>query len=365
MQAKSRRISVLAAVLGLVACSSSQDPSEFAPQNPNSDSKEHVGQLGTTTPPPTPVDFTKCATQTVVAQAKPVSLVFMVDQSGSMSINNSPKWDAAKAASKAFFEAPDSAGVSASVAYFPFFPAEDPNNYSCTVSDYATPQVFMTALPSGDFAANMEKQKPGGATPTYVALSGAISYGEGLMNSQGDSGAVAVVLVTDGLPDSECPGTGNSLEDVKGLASTAANAGLLTYVIGVGKQLTRLHELATSGGTNNAFIVDTQNLDQIQHDLLSSLNSIRFQLSCDYEIPAPPPGQEFDRDLVNVQYKVDGQTDTFLSSQTCADGTGWRYDNPADPKRILLCESSCKTVRAKAGEVDVLFGCATKYGGVK
>jgi hypothetical protein len=350
----------VAVLVASVACGTS-------PPVPAGNGSPESGRLGGTTDPTLPqstgksTDFTKCATQTAIAQPKPVYLVFSVDESGSMSFSG--KWDAAKAAARAFFESPDSVGVAASLGFFPFFPPGTPDDYSCTATDYTTPALPMTGLPSTSFGGILDGQSPNGATPTYVALSGAISYAQSVASGVGQGGTVALVLVTDGLPDSQCDG--NSVEQVQGLAASAAGQGLVTYVIGVGPQLQRLHEIAIGGGTNKAFIVDTKAPDQIQHDLLAAMTSIRFQLACDYDIPPPPAGQQLDRGEVNVQYKVDGKTTTFLNSQDCADANGWRYDNPSDPKKILLCGSSCQTVRARPGEVDVLFGCATQYGAVK
>jgi hypothetical protein len=68
---------------------------------------------------------------------------------------------------------------------------------------------------------------------------------------------------------------------------------------------------------------------------------------------------------VNVVHKANGKTDAFSYNPSCADGTGWRYDNADDARRIVLCDASCTDVRAKSGQVDVLFGCATKFGAVK
>jgi hypothetical protein len=353
-------LAVTTAIVGIAACSAPAPGPQ--PGGPNNSSLLPAPGSSATPPKTNPaIDFTKCLTQTEAAQPKPVYLVFMYDESGSMGYEG--KWDAAKAASSAFFASPDSTGVAASLGFFPVFPATDPQNYSCTGADYVLPQLEMTSLPSDAFASAIGKQAPGGATPTYIALAGAISYAQTVQTGLGQDGTTAVVLVTDGLPDSEC--AGNSIEEVSALAKDAASKGLLTYVIGVGPQLNRLQEIANGGGTTNAFIVNTKNPDQIQHDLLAAMTSIRFQMACDYAIPPPPAGKEFDRTEVNIQYKVDGKTQTFLNSQTCADPNGWRYDNPADPKKILLCGSSCQAVRSKPGEVDVLFGCATQYGAVK
>ena len=84
--------------------------------------KNGSGTLGTGSdnkPTPANGDLAACATQSATAEARPVYLVFMFDKSGSMTSNGSPKWGSAKAASKAFFESPDSKGISASLSFFP------------------------------------------------------------------------------------------------------------------------------------------------------------------------------------------------------------------------------------------------------
>lgn len=306
-----------------------------------------------------PDNFKECATKTATAEAKPVYLVFMFDKSGSMVANGSPKWSSAKAASKAFFESQDSKGVSASLSFFP-----NAQNYSCDTNAYAIPSVFMTSLPSSTFGERLDNQQPTGATPTHAALSGAIQYAQGIAANEGKTGTVAIVLVTDGLPDSEC--NGNSISAVKQLAGSVSTS-LKTYVIGVGNQLTSLKEIAAGGGTKDAFIVNANNPQQIQQDFLKAINTIKASaLACDYEIPAPPTGEQLDRDMVNVIYKADGNPTTLPYNQACGDGaTGWKYDDANSPKRILLCDASCDAVKAKPGQMDVLFGCATKGTDVK
>ena len=232
-----------------------------------------LGTGGKTTAPGAGTDLAACATQSATAEARPVYLVFMFDKSGSMTSNGSPKWGSAKAASKAFFESADSKGISASLTFFP-----DQADYSCNVSDYDTPRVSMAALPSTSFGQSLDNQIPGGGTPTYQALQGAISYAQGVATGQAKDGKVAIVLVTDGLPDSGCGNT--AISSVKSLVSGVA-ASTLTY------------------------------------------------------------------------------------NQACTGGTGWQYDDANNPTRIVLCGGSCDGVKAKAGKVDILFGCATQTGPVK
>ena len=323
----------------------------------NSAGANGLGNGTGTSKPAAGGDLAACATQSAVAEARPVYLVFMFDKSGSMKDNS--KWPSAKAASRAFFESADSKGISASLSFFP-----DQQNYSCDVSAYSSPSVTMATLPSTTFGDQLDTKSPAGGTPTYQAMQGAISYAQQIATGQGADGKVAIVLVTDGLPDAQCDNT--SIPDVQSLAMGVA-ATIPTYVIGVGDALTNLDQIASGGGTKNALIVSTTNPSQIQADFTKAINQIKASaLTCDYKIPAAPAGETFDRSKVNVQHTLTGAApDTLAYNQACTGGTGWKYDDANNPTRILLCDGSCDGVKAKDGKVDILFGCATQTGPVK
>jgi hypothetical protein len=221
----------------------------------------------------------------------------------------------------------------------------------------------MAALPSPALGVSLDAQVPNGDTPTRVALEGALAYAQEITTSEAKDGKIAVVLVTDGLPDSTC--AGNSVAAVKELAAGVATT-VPTYVIGVGDELTSLQEIAAGGGTKDAFIVDTISPQQIQQDFLAAINAIRRSaLACDYEIPPPPAGQQLDRDQVNVVYKFGSGADTFAYNPSCSGGAGWRYDDSDAPKRIVLCDASCESVKTNPGQMEVLFGCATRTATVR
>jgi Mg-chelatase subunit ChlD len=305
-----------------------------------------------------PTDFAHCAKRTSAAEGKPLYLVFAYDDSGSMIIRNSPKWAAAKAAAKAFFASADARNVHASLSFFPN--AMPTQEYSCEPNDYASPQVPMTSLPSGAFADELDRHMPieGAGTPMYVALEGAHRYASVSTGVRDSDTTTAVVIVTDGIPDSSCQG--NSVGEVRDLAGQRARS-VRTFVIGVGTRLTDLNAIAAAGGTKAAILVDTRDAEQIERDVLAAINAVRRRaLECDYTIPPAPEGQELDRDLVNVIHTENGKPQAIGYSAGCGDPNGWRYDDPAAPKRILLCNASCETVRESKGRVDVLFGCATK-----
>lgn len=88
-------------------------------------------------------------------------------------------------------------------------------------------------------------------------------------------------------------------------------------------------------------------------------------LPCTYEIPPPPPGEEFDPNRVNVEYTPGGggapQTIPNVGTLDRCTGEGWYYSgDPAAPDGVELCPSTCSRIEVDAtGRVDVAFGCAT------
>ena len=349
------------AFVSLTACGSKDDGAsdfdnpEEQPSGAADGTKKSLGDDDGTSGP----DLQKCATQTAAAEGRPVHLVFMFDRSGSMIQDGSPKWNASKAATKAFFESEGSKGVSASLSFFPQVQV-------CSDKAYATPHVKMTTLPSAEFAKALDGQYPdiNGDTPSYQAMQGAIAYAQEMAKAGAKDGRVAIVFVTDGMPDSTCGHT--AIRDVKELAASVSKT-IPTYVIGVGDALSNLNEIAAGGGTDKALMVSPTNAEQIKADFTKAINQIKTStLSCDYTIPAPPAGSTFDRSKVNILHTPGGGTAATLGyNPSCAGGVGWKYDNDATPTRVLLCDGSCDSVRAKQGKVDILFGCATQVADVR
>jgi hypothetical protein len=89
------------------------------------------------------------------------------------------------------------------------------------------------------------------------------------------------------------------------------------------------------------------------------------QLDCEWEIPAPPPGQTLDPSLVNVQYTPSGTgtAETVVhhdNGGACAGGEGWHYDDNVAPTRVIACPATCTRLQADDNaKLDVLFGCQT------
>jgi hypothetical protein len=173
----------------------------------------------------------------------------------------------------------------------------------------------------------------------------------------------AIVLVTDGYPQG-CDD--QSIETVAAAVQGAADR-FPTYVIGVRNPplpdapdtVSDLQSIAQAGGTGEAFFVETGDPVATTASFLSVVNGIRNQaLSCDIEIPPPPPGREFDAQRVAVSY-TSGATTTPLSyDPTCTSPTGWHYDDPAAPALIQLCPATCTTVQSDPeAALSVEFAC--------
>jgi hypothetical protein len=300
-----------------------------------------------------------CVSTSAKASVVPVDLVFMFDRSGSMDSDN--KWGACAQGLEAFFGDPGSKGMRASLQYFPVDNSFPFGNEACEEKSYHATAVSMRPLPdAASFNGSINAKSPTdkGGTPTLPAIQGAIAYSKDIL-AQSPGHKVAIVLVTDGDPR-DCG------SDVQGVSNEAAAvaATIPTYVVGVG-DLPNLDAIAKAGGTQKAVVVTTGNPQKTTQDLLAALVQIKGGLACSLPIPAPPNGEKLDPNAVNVRYtSAGGQPDTLSYDKSCANGVGWHYDNPSAPTKVELCPASCAAANQVSGQVDILFGCATK-GGVK
>lgn len=276
------------------------------------------------------------------------------------------RWIPATTALKAFFGDAKSSGLAASLQFFPLL--DGSNSNKCSASDYQTPAVALTKLPnSAPFAMAIDARSPRGGTPTDVALAGAYAHAREVKTANPGEG-IAVVLVTDGAPNACGDGNTSTLELVKTTAAAAANNSMSpvrTYVIGIGEGLASLNQIAASGGTSNATIISTTDVARTATDFQNALDTIRGNsLPCDVALPSPPDGKQLDINAVNVNVTTaSGGNDTLSYNKECTGGTGWHYDNPSAPTRVVLCPTSCNTVReTAASNLSIAFGCATKGG---
>lgn len=308
-----------------------------------------------------------CAVESASASLEPVFLVFAFDVSGSMGKGDEPwhdrtlKWDPVVAATKAFFEDPASAGISASMTFFPAAGGEDTR---CLDESYRVPDVPMTALPSTDFGVALDvigSESWRGGTPTLHVVRGVSTYLDELR--QDHPGNYAVVLVTDGYPQ-DC--SDNSIDSVVQAVSAIAPT-TPTYVIGVANPpidgapdtVGDLGAIAVAGNTGDAFILDTGDPTQTTAAFLAKLQGIRGErVSCTIDIPPPPAGRQFDRQKVAVTYLSSDVSTELVYDAACSVPNAWHYDDPDAPTSIVLCPDTCPTIQADPNaQLGVAFTC--------
>ncbi len=310
-------------------------------------------------------------------------MYFVLDQSGSMAemVQGGSKWDVVSKSLIDFLNDPANADIGVGINYFPGMASSckqgDPGCFcilifcvsttggACNVSDYAKPSIPLSLPPNhAAVAMDIPKHGPGGGTPTRPALEGAMQYVTTWATSNPARKPV-VVLATDGDP-AGC--SMNSPQDVANVAA-AALAGpskIQTFVIGVGNSLTSLNLIAQAGGTNMAYLVDTgANVGQA---FPAALNQIRGTATpCDFTIPSQTSQGPVDPSRVNVSLTPKGATQSTSVPMTqgglpsnCGANGGWYYDDPAAPKTIKLCDSTCQSLQG--GRVNLEFGCKTIVG---
>jgi hypothetical protein len=90
------------------------------------------------------------------------------------------------------------------------------------------------------------------------------------------------------------------------------------------------------------------------------------KLSCSWSLPAPPTGESFDANKVNVRYTAEGTSVPIIIGKVptlsaCDSRGGWYYDNADSPRAIMTCPSTCETLKGDAlGRIEIAFGCATQ-----
>lgn len=323
-----------------------------------------------------------CASANSRGELQELALAFAFDVSGSMGKGDEPyhnrelKWEPVVAATKAFFASDAVSRVRASLV---FFPAEDDK---CDAETYAAPDVALREVPSDAFAEAIDAVTPEteddwrGGTPTLAVMDATLRYVQELQ-AEGSSAKHALVLITDGTPQG-CSDDEDSVEAVAE-AISAARGDVPVYVIGVANPITTdepeppdnvtsLHQLAEAGGTTTAFIIDTGDPTKTVADFGAVIESIRSAgLSCELSIPAPPAGQSFDKDKINVSLTTGEQAGTSLVySADCADEAAWRYDDPDAPTKIVLCAGACEAATsASDAALQVEFGCERRTSTVK
>ncbi|HVW23829.1 MAG TPA: vWA domain-containing protein [Polyangiaceae bacterium] len=330
-------------------------------------------------------------TMTQVTMPAPVAVYIMQDQSLSML---GPKWQSVQQAIQQFTTNPMSAGMDVAIK---FFAGATANLFDCTGADYQTPDVPIAPLPMNAQAINdsVNMHGPSSLTPIEPALRGGIDFCE-MFEANHPMEKCVLVFITDGTPDL-CDG---SSTDLAMIASDGAAKGVPTFTVGMdGADFNMLNAIAVGGGTD-CTPQTMGGADQAcdvrggTQAFVDALNTIRGTISttvtqqhvettalaCEFEIPKPPDGMQFDRTKVNVRLTVMGTPTDFshvMSAADCANfgDQGWYYDDNDNPTKIEVCNSTCATIKAATGDdgttttatpvgdaprVDVLLGCATQ-----
>ncbi len=351
---------LLAAGVSTVACSSSRD-SAFA-ETPPEKGEPGGGGFVTDLDAGEPEDGGKCVSESVTGEPVPLALVILLDRSGSMTTD---MWASATNAIRSFVDRSEVVGMQVGLQFFPPVAGDQ-----CDPNTYASLSVPIGPLPDNvlPIQQRLMSTTPTGGTPMSAALEGGI-LGMRTWMKEADPHAGAVILVTDGDP----AGCGN-IDAVASVAASGAKpsgkeAAVRTFAVGMqGATFSNLNKVALAGGgAPTAFNVGGG--AAAQQALLEALETIRTSaISCEYILPTPPPDKGIlDPESVEINF-TPGENDPtttvrrVASEDACGTTTGgFYYDDPKNPKRIILCPATCEDVRGVPVEakpkLDVLLGC--------
>jgi hypothetical protein len=313
-----------------------------------------------------------CVDGSIQGNRSIVALYFMVDISGSMNCHipevdppcttdpnddfDTTRWTEASPALQAFFSSSGTDGMLAGINFFS-------QGGSCDADDYVDPEVEIALLPGNANAINnaIMNVNPSGSTPTVPSLTGAIEHAQDWANANDDQ-TVVVVYMTDGYPLG-CNGGDNTIANAASIAQQAytGSPSIRTFVLGIGPNLTDLNQIADSGGTDQAIFINTG--ADVGQQLIDALNAIREDVvvDCAYNIPPAPAGQTIDLGTVNVRITTsDGDEVVVGRDDPSASGcNGWTFDDPANPRQIILCGDACDTVQGDPeSRFDVIVNCS-------
>lgn len=322
-----------------------------------------------------------CGAQVFEGKSVPVDIYILFDQSfsmcacldpgaGQLCVDNceTSRLDAVRQAIETFMLDPNSSGIGVGLGVLG---QQEIGSTSCEATDYTLPLVEVGTLPDQATVLGeaLDRLEPTGETPTGPALRGACEYARDYRITAPEH-QVSLLLLTDGRP--EAPTTCNggngqccpSLDDAVVAADECRNQiGIRTYVLGVGPLLDNLDQIAASGGTERAYLV---NGGDVGEEVLTALNRIRgaAAIPCELALPEPPAGGALALDSVNLDYAGDDCQITPFSSvrsaDQCGDDDGWYYDDPSSPQRIQLCPRSCNRVSGPGGNLFYSVGCDTR-----
>jgi hypothetical protein len=261
-------------------------------------------------------------------------------------------WDIAVAELKQFAGDPKSAGISLALKYF---------GTECDPDFYAKPDLALGKLPehASAVAASLGATLPIANTATRPALEGALSYAHARTSTPGYNARQIILLVTDGYPDeADCPDNTTAAAAATAAKGQAMQPAISTYVFVTVPGVT-LDPIAQAGGTERAFSAELKTVGALR----AALGKVRDQelaaLPCEYELPESYFSEVKDPSRVNLTR--DGSPLGRVNGPADCDGagsSGWYYDDPANPRRILTCPAACASLKG-ASTVNVQLKCPT------
>lgn len=304
-------------------------------------------------------DANACESAAFEAKPVPLTLVVLLDRSGSMQMGGTDHWTPSTNAIRAFVDRSEVIGMELGLAYFPA--KSGPEN---DIASYANLAVGIDTLPENVLPVmnSLASTTPTGGTPMAAGLEGTISAMRKYIKQTGPR-AGGIVLVTDGEPNGGVDGVVTAAHG--GANPPTGEPRISTFAVGMqGASFSTLNKIAVAGGgSETAF--DVGQGAEMQQALLGALDTIRTgAIGCEYELPKPERGR-LDTNSVEVRF-TPGLNDpqaTFrqvANLAACGATTGgFYYDDPAEPKQILLCPASCDAVSAGTpnAKVDIYLGC--------
>jgi hypothetical protein len=215
------------------------------------------------------------------------------------------------------------------------------------------PEVPFTLPPAHAAAVtSIAGHSPAGGTPTRPALEGAVDYATTWAKAHPDR-KVVIVMATDGDPTG-C--TTNTVADAAQIATAAYTgaAHIPTFVIGIGSSLTSLDQIANSGGTNSAYVLDTTAGKDVAQQFSDALNDVRKRsFGCSFPLPSGA-----DMNNINLVYTPpSGSAQTVPRVTTVCTATGgWTYD--ATSSTIEVCPTTCAGF-GPSSNAHLVLGCPT------
>jgi len=302
-----------------------------------------------------------CIGVTTQANHVPLDMYFMLDTSGSMA---GPNLTLLKEGLAAFFKAPESEGIGISGNHFPIM-LKVGSDETCEPSEYAKPAGPWEILPNSGMGGWITGLVAQGLTPSIPALAGAVDACVA-RKAENAERTCSVVFVSDGEPEGNCPPTGPTAKEPLGTIAAGAWAkGIPVFAIGfpgiksLGQQV--LSYIAEQGGTDVPFFIKEGAVTQKFVDALTKVQGTA--LACEYQMPTSDH-EIVDPDFVRVIYTPGTGGDPItiprkMTAEDCGAAPGWYYDNNDEPTKLVMCDSTCKTMRADGtGKVEILLGCS-------